>query len=311
MFEFLPPAPAWAIVPGIVISWQPAACPSILLSIGPSPTVVKDGHSFTGATWTNASPFSGLTTTTYTTNLKNSGGLPAGYILSDDKAYKWISPAITVDCVQVQAKPFPGATESIVYAVETYTGTGGTTQSVSPPKPKPKIDYGGVSGESVTATAAPGHAVSFVLDATASTPGDDPGPTLVTYTWSLNGTTIGSGTTLSYSASQSETLTLTVTDEIGHTGSAQVSIDVEYDLPPCPGQIIPDPGGGDCPDANSSVQLGVDGSVIDTPSPAPPGGATWHTICIATDWFQWNPEEQVWDYTDTTVDPNTCHQEFY
>jgi len=272
---------------------------------------VHEGHSFSGATWTNTTPFSGLTTATYTGSQNTSGGIPAGYILSDDKRYKWISPTITVECVEVQAKASVVATISFIYAVEHYTSTDGLVQAVSPPKPKPVIDYGGTSGQDVSATAANGEAVGFVLDASASTSGDDPGPALVSYTWSLNGVTIGTGPSLSYSASQSETYTLTVTDEIGQSASADVSIEISYDLPPCPGQIIPDPESGDCPDAGTSVQYGVGGTVIDTPDPAPSGGATWHTICIVTDWFEWNPENQDWDYVGSDLDPNSCHQEFY
>src|SRR6185437_1123458 len=130
VLEFPPPQPAWASVPGIPISWEPSACPSVLINIGPSPAVNHGGHSFSGATWTITAPGQGLSTATYAGSQNTSGGAPAGYILSDDKRYKWINPTITVECVNVQAKPSTVATESFVYAVQHYTGTDGVVQPV-------------------------------------------------------------------------------------------------------------------------------------------------------------------------------------
>jgi hypothetical protein len=145
-----------------------------------------------------------------------------------DGRYKWLNPRITVSCIIAQGKAFAGATDSYIYALEIETAASGTVEPVSPPKPRISLSADGSVGADVSVTIPSGDVVTVSLDGSGSTP-DDPALPIASYSWSADGSVIGSGVEASYTAGSNTSFSLTVTDVAGQSASASGSLNISFD----------------------------------------------------------------------------------
>lgn len=135
------------------------------------------------------------------------------------------------------------------------------------------------------------------VDGTGSAAGEDGGPAIASYDWTVGGTNLGGSSSFSSNFSSSMGVTLSVTDQDGATASLNGSVTIDP-VDPCddPFTRTVEDCDSNPPSADDAVSYDGDSS---EPGDYAGGSPTSKLVCYVTDWFEWNGSHWVYQNSHT------------